>query len=103
MKRRIKFHTAHEIQTHLSNQKKSGLSIDAYCSRANVAVSTFCNWRKKYRFQSIQPSQVPFLQIPAASSTDRALFEVQFANKTVLKVPSGFSEDTLKTLITLLQ
>jgi len=103
MKRRLKYHTPVEIQNHLSKQRKSGLAVDAYCAKAKVAVSTFWNWRKKYRAGYTLPSPVPFIRLPTASASDTPLFEIQFANNTRLKVLSGFSADSLRMLISVLR
>jgi hypothetical protein len=103
MKRRLKYCTPSEIQSHLSNQKKSGLPVEAYCSRAKVSVSTFWNWRKKFRTDSKPSSSFPFLHLPAMPAIDTSMVEIHFSNKTLLKVPSGFDEGSLRTLIALLR
>jgi transposase len=103
MKRRLKYHTPTEIQKHLSEQRNSGQSVDTYCAKAKVAVSTFWNWRKKYRDSYQSPAAVPFLRLPTASASGTPLFEIVFANTTRLKVSSGFDPDTLKTLIAALR
>jgi hypothetical protein len=103
MKRHLKHHTPTEIQNHLSKQPKSGLTVYAYCSRAKVAVSTFLNWRKKYRMVYTSKSPVPFIRLPTVATSDAPLFEIVFANTTRLKVSSGFDQDTLKTLIAALR
>jgi hypothetical protein len=103
MKRRVRFHTPEEIQNHLSNQKKSGLTVSAYCTRATIAISTFWNWRKRY--PSVHPEQTPvnFYRLPATTVSPMPMFEIHFANNTQLKVPSGFDTDSLKTLISALR
>jgi hypothetical protein len=99
----MKRHLQEEIREHLSNYKKSGLTVDAYCSKANIAVSTFWNWHRKYRSGFPAKSAIPFLRLPTAHLSGASQFEIVFANNTRLKVPSGFDPDSLKTLIAVLR
>ena len=103
MKRRIQFYTPEEIRTHLSSHRKSGLTVTAYCAKANVSASTFWNWRKKYRSEIPAKSAVSFLRLPTAPMSGSSLFEIVFANNTRLKVPFDFNPDTLKALIAVLR
>ncbi|MBN2036368.1 MAG: hypothetical protein JW768_06460 [Chitinispirillaceae bacterium] len=103
MKGRIQFHTPEEIRAHLSNYKKSGLTVAEYCSRAKIAASTFWNWRKKYRSEIPGKSAVSFFRLPTAPVHGSSLFEIVFANNTRLKVPSVFDPDSLKALIAVLR
>lgn len=103
MKRRSRFHTPEEIQKHLSSQKNGGLSVGAYCTRANIAMSTFWNWRKRYPLKHPEPTLVNFYRLPATTVSPMPMFEIHFANNTRLKVPCGFDSDSLKTLISVLR
>ena len=99
MKRRKQFHTPEEIRAHLSNHKRSGLTVDAYCTKANIATSTFWNWRKKYRPDITALPKVPFLRLPVAPAPGTSVFEVILPNNIHIKVPSGFDRKTLEALI----
>ena len=95
----MKRHTQEEIREHLSNFEKSGLTVDSYCTKADIATSTFWYWRKKYGSEFPAKPLVPFLRLPTAPITGASLFEIIFANNTRLKVPFDFDPDSLKTLI----
>jgi hypothetical protein len=60
------------------------------------------NWRKKYHAGYRSPAAVPFLRLPTASTPDTSLFEIEFANNTRLKVPTGFDADSLRMFISVL-
>lgn len=105
MKRRKRFHTPSEIQEHLSRQKASSLSVDEYCAQEKVAVSTFWNWRKRYKGTTSTSSSVPvpFVRLGTSPFVPAQGFEVVFDNKVLVRVPSRFDEASLRSLVSIVR
>jgi hypothetical protein len=69
-KRRV-FRSKSMILELLEEQRKSGLSIQAFCNRHGIASASFHNWKKKFSavdLSSTVPGFTP-LQIRAASAS----------------------------------
>jgi transposase-like protein len=83
------FRTKAERQQHLFSQRKSGLSITAYCKREGIHQNTFYNWRrqpntKKSGLKPVTP--VSFLQLPT-QPPDAQKFDLTLPNGARISMP----------------
>jgi len=103
-------------------QKESRLTIKEFCSNEVVAPSTFYHWQKKLKKSGRLPGFIPvivdstpvlsqdkFTDGPFLPSTgfhkekDVAPIEIEFPNKTIIRIKSSFDLSLLKALISLNQ
>ena len=57
-------------QKHIDNQQTSGLTIDAYCQKHQLATSNFYYWRKKLTppvASTTEPVETDWVAIPTVS------------------------------------
>lgn len=97
-------------------QKESGLTVKEFCANQIIAPSSFYYWRKKIEAHKRLPDFVPLsissaptlpkgnfteksVLLPAPSSNNNAPIEIEFPNKTILRINSELDLPTLKALI----
>lgn len=97
-------------------QKESGLTVKEFCSNEIIAPATFYYWQKKLKDQKRLPGFIPVVVKPdnavlregfpgnSFASTMQPInnspcIEIEFSNKTVLRISSGIDMATLKALI----
>jgi len=71
------FRSREAISNILSEQRKSNLSVKAFCIANNIAAASFHNWKKKYGGGKVKRTKAPgFAALEVASSTpvEPALF-----------------------------
>ena len=95
------FRTQTERQQHLFSQRKSGLSIAAYCKREGIPQNTFYNWRrrpdtKKSGHESVTP--VSFLQLPTPSA-DIQKIELTLPNGARISMPLSCEPAFLRQVV----
>ena len=82
----------------ISQQKRSGLSIAAFCRKAGISERSFYSWRRRLVAQSGQapaPQFVPISISPAA----QADFEIRLPGGVSVVASSGFDESSLRRLL----
>jgi hypothetical protein len=103
-------------------QKESGLTIKEFCSNEVVAPSTFYHWQKKLKKMGRLPGFIPVIvdTSPGLSQdkfpeghflasagftkeSDVAPIEIEFPNKTIIRIKSSLDLSLLKALISLNQ
>jgi hypothetical protein len=95
--------TADQMRRHQELQRKSGLTIKAYCKRANINPSIWWYWRKRllskklFRNTSIQPP-VSFLQLPT-QSPDTQKFDLVLPNGARISMPLSCQPDFLRQVV----
>jgi transposase-like protein len=98
------FRTKTEKEQYLASQRKSGLSISAYCQREGIHQNTFYNWRKrlgpvKTGCKSVAP--VSFLQLPSPQP-DAQKFDLTLPNGSRLTMPMTCDPSFLRQAIRML-
>lgn len=92
---------------HHQRQKQSGLTVKEFCSNEIIAPSTFYYWQKKLRLNKKARSFIPLVVHepsgiqPTASQgqQDETQIEIEFPNRTVLRLKNGANLSLLKSLI----
>ena len=101
-------------------QKESGLTVKEFCSNEVIAPSTFYHWQKKLKKIGRLPGFIPvvidttpglsqdkfteghFLPSPGFHrESDVAPIEIEFPNKTIIRIKSGMDLSLLKALVSL--
>jgi hypothetical protein len=97
-------------------QKESGLTVKEFCSNEIMAPSTFYHWQKKLKSRKRLPDFIPVFVGPAPAlsqvnltgrahssgtvqANDSTHIEIEFANKTIVRIKSGLDLSMLKALI----
>lgn len=97
-------------------QKESGLTVKEFCSNEIIAPATFYYWQKKLKSRNCLPGFIPVIVKPATAvlqesfpgnsfstttqrSNNGTPIEIEFPNKTVLRINSEIDLSTLKALI----
>ncbi|BCL61595.1 hypothetical protein DGMP_22880 [Desulfomarina profundi] len=94
-------------RAHIGGWRKSGLSQKKYCQRRNIALATFCYWKRKLETQT-QDVRFHPLTVPAPSAapptesraTGNLILEY---NDFRLEICPGFSPSDLKAVICVLE
>ncbi|MFH0894829.1 MAG: IS66 family insertion sequence element accessory protein TnpB [Bacteroidota bacterium] len=93
-------------------QKESGLTVKEFCSNEIIAPSTFYYWQKKLKSRNRLPGFIPVVinsapAIPtqgfpdslySASAMSRPV-EIEFPNKTIIRIRGELDLSVLKALI----
>ena len=87
------------IEKYLKAQPQSGLTVERFCKRHHIAVSTFWNWHKKYGTISDAPKPAPFVRLAPISVTDTPAIELRTGSFTI-KVPCGGDESSIRSILT---
>ena len=97
-------------------QKESGLTVKEFCSNEIIAPSTFYYWQKKIKNRKGFPGFIPVVvnSAPAIShgnlldktitpvigqTNDSTHIEIEFPNKTIVRIKSELDLSILKALI----
>jgi len=97
-------------------QKESGLTVKEFCSNELIAPSTFYYWQKKMRNRKRLPDFIPVvvnsmpdtfgdnlsngtLIPPALHQKESSSIEIEFPNKTIVRIKSEVNLSVLKALI----
>ncbi len=86
-------------QGHLSAWQQSGKTQAGYCREYSLNIKTFTYWRRKLvkRPEAVKPVQIPSVSFTAAPM--RLIIDDRYA----IEVRNGFSPDTLKQLVQIVQ
>lgn len=80
----------------LEKQKRSGLSVEAFCRNEGFSTPTFYNWRRKLGAKEVVPvAEVVQVEVPSSEST----IELQLPNGSLVRVPESISERTLRSVL----
>ena len=109
------------IELH-QRQKESGLTVKEFCSNEIIAPSTFYHWQKKLKKLGRLPGFIPVIVdttpglsqdkfteghfLPSTGTqkeNDVAPIEIEFSNKTIIRIKSSLDLSMLKALINLNQ
>lgn len=99
-------------------QKESGLTVKEFCSNEIIAPSTFYYWQKKLKDQKHLPEFIPLvvdsqpglsrgnisdnsLASPSRQIDNHSQIEIQFSNKTIIRIRGEVGLAMLKALIQL--
>ena len=97
-------------------QKESGLTVKEFCSNEIIAPATFYYWKKRLKNRNSLPGFIPVVVKPAPGVLQKSFpdnsfsttaqpannitsIEIEFSNKTILRINSEIDMPTLKTLI----
>jgi transposase-like protein len=95
--------TADQMHRHRELQRKSGLTISAYCKRESINPSSWWYWRKRllskkhYADQSAQ-APISFLQLPT-QSPDTQKFDLTLPNGARISMPLSCQLDFLRQVV----
>lgn len=86
---------------HYKSYLDSGLSQKEYCRQKNVSYWAFNPWKRKFekennKFYKISPEVIKSI------SVKKEMIEISYRDKFLIKIPEGFSRDTLKDIINIL-
>jgi len=98
--RSVRFRSKTEIASHLSQQKRSGLSVSEYCNQQSIPVSTFFNWQKRCNVRKKEESTPSFAHV-TLSEHGSLQYEIVGGEITV-RVPAGVEEAPLRSIVTVL-
>ena len=105
----------------IRRQRRSGLSIRAFCEEAGLSEGTFHYWRRKLDGQDDSEAETPasssknssaqqtasFLPVQVAgdhiTTTPADCLEVTLPSGTTLRIPHGFDPETLASVFALLE
>jgi len=97
-------------------QQESGLTVKEFCANNLIGPSTFFYWKKKLEGQQRLPDFIPVVvnssptsfknSLPTSSqsnsfigSNENPCIEIEFSNKTILRIKSELNLSVLKALI----
>jgi len=97
-------------------QKESGLTVKEFCSNEIIAPATFYYWQKKLKTGNRIPGFIPVefkqaapvlqegfsdntFSLTGQRANNSLPIEIEFSNKTVLRINSEMDLSTLKALI----
>lgn len=93
----------------LEKQRRSGLSIRAFCARQGLSEPSFHAWRRTLAERDRQSASVAskptpaFVPVRIALPTTESTIELVVGVGRVIRVSSGFDADTLRNLIAVLE
>jgi hypothetical protein len=95
--------TADQMRRHRELQRKSGLTIKAYCKRENINVWSWWYWRnsllsRKLDTQQTTQTPVSFLQLPT-QSPDVQKFDLTLPNGARISMPLSCPPDFLRQVV----
>lgn len=109
MRRRQRRLTAERWRVLVEGQRSSGLSVEVFCRRHRLAVSTFFAWRRRLEGEG-RPT---FVEVTAATDGVASVMagvepiEVRLSSGVspgvVVRVPIGFDPATLRRVVEVLQ
>lgn len=106
-----------KFQALYQRQQESGLTIIEFCTNEGLAPATFHYWKKKLGAKNRLPGFIPVVinspagesqnglqqigSLPAisAQAQEGAAVEVEFPNKTIVRIKNGIDLNLLKALI----
>jgi len=97
--RSVRFRGKREIEKHLRDFKRSGLSATVYSQENNLPTSTFFNWQK--RGKTGREEQPSFARL-TLSPKETLQYEVQRKDITI-RMPLAVEESVLRSVILLLR
>lgn len=97
-------------------QKESGLTVKEFCSNEVIAPSTYYLWQKKLRSRNRLPGFIPVVVHPGRSkptfslledasmqnnppASDGTQIEIEFSNKTIIRIKGEVDLSMLQALI----
>lgn len=93
--------TAERWTVLIAQQRSSGMSIEAFCRRHHLAISTFFAWRGKLKDQDA-PAFVELTREPEPCDDDAPAFspiELVLPGGVVLHVREGFDAAVLRQVV----
>lgn len=89
----------------LTQQRRSGMSVTAFCRRHDLSAASFYGWRQRLADERRQdePAQVSFVPLPIgqAMPAGAAGFVLELPNGVQVTVPRDFDEAALARLLPL--
>lgn len=96
--------------------KESGLTVKEFCSNEVIAPSTFYLWQKKLKSRNRLPGFIPVVVHPGPSdpsfnlreeanmrskpeTNNGSQIEIEFSNKTIVRIKGGVDLSMLQALI----
>jgi len=81
----------------IEKHKHSGLSVEAFCRNEGFSAATFYNWRRKLETKDVvSVAEVVQVEVPPS----RSAIEFQLPNGSLVRVPESVSEQTLRSVLT---
>ena len=98
--RSVRFRSKSEIASHLSQQRKSGLSIADYCNQHAIPVSTFFNWQKRNSGNAQEVLKPSFARVRVSGAS---LFHYEIVCHSItVRIPVEVEPSTLRSIVTIL-
>jgi hypothetical protein len=88
------------IEKYLKAQPQSGLTVEQYCKKHHIAVSTFWNWRKKFREISDRQTSAQFVKLLPVQLATTPAIELRTSTFTI-SIPFGSDESSLRSILTI--
>jgi len=85
----------------IQRQKKSGLTVAAFCQQQGVSGWSFYQWRKRLAMN--QPVRFALVETGEASRQSRAVVELWLSGGDRLQIAPGADTATLRTVLAVLR
>lgn len=98
--------SAEEWRKIIGDQRRSGLSVAAFCRRARVQLVTFYGWRRRLRgehgFVELKIADDAVASVPRAGSPGSPALELRLPRERSVLIPPGFDPASLRALLDVL-
>lgn len=88
-------------QAHVKAQNASGLTQRVYCRQNDISYWSFNSWKRRIENESVQFHEISPTIVPALPVESRRI-EITVNNIIRISVPDGFSSDTLREILTVM-
>ena len=88
------------IEKYLKTQPLSGLTVERFCKKHHIAVSTFWNWRKKFRNIPEEQTPAQFVKLMPLPVTTTPAIELR-TGSFMITIPFGSDESSFRSILTI--
>ena len=96
--RKTHFRSSATIQKYLNAHQESGLTVERFCKKHQLATSTFWNWRKRFSLDSKNKQAIRFIQIQPVPVIAPPSIEIRTGPLSIT-INNGCEETTIRTVL----
>lgn len=89
-------------KSRVEEHRKSGLSQKEYCRQEGISYWSFSSWKRKVGTESDKLTGIPTSLVHSLSLRNKETIELIPEYGIRISIPDGFSEETLKRILSLL-
>lgn len=86
------------IEKYLTAQRESGLTVECFCKRHHIALSTFWNWRKRFKATPDKQSAARFVKIVPVPVTSSTAIEIR-TGPFAITISAGCDPELLRNIL----